>query len=70
MIIIKTDTCVHFVNEKNFDIVSHHILNQSVKCMREDYKVEYINVEGVAYITDANTERYESGFLDGGENEL
>ena len=62
MIIVVTDICTHFVNEKNFDIVSHHIEHASVQCMRGDYKVEYFNVKGVAFITDANANTFESGF--------
>lgn len=63
MIIIVTNKGTHFVNEKNYDIVSHNINEGTAVCNRRDQINEYHNVTGVAYVPDGDKMRYESGFF-------
>lgn len=63
MIIIVTNKGTHFVNEKNYDIVSHNINEGTAVCDRRDQIKEYHNVTGVAYVPDGDKTRYESGFF-------
>lgn len=61
MIIIVANGETHFVNEKNFDIVSHNIKEDTAVCERRDYAIEYYNVTRVKYVPDGDKTRYESG---------
>ena len=63
MIIIVTENSTHFVNEKEYDVISHYREKAEAVCSRRDQELTYYNVNGVAFITDANKERYESGFI-------
>ena len=68
MIIIATKEETHFVNEKNYDIVTHNIKDGTAVCDRRDQTIEYCDVTGVAYVPDGDKTRYESGFFGGEEN--
>lgn len=68
MIIIVTNEETHFINEKNYDIVSHNLKEGTAVCERRDQIREYVNVTGVAYVPDGDKTRYESGFFGEQEN--
>ena len=63
IIIATTEGETFFVNEKNYDIVSHNMREGTAVCERRDQIREYHNVTGVAYIPDGDKTRYESGFF-------
>lgn len=63
MIIIETTKLeTYFVNEKNYDVVSHDVKEGKAVCERRDQIREYCHVRGVAYIPDGDKTRYESSF--------
>lgn len=61
MIIIVANGETHFVNEKNYDVVSHNMKEGTAVCERRDQIKEYVHVTGVAYVPDGDKTRYESG---------
>lgn len=68
IIITTTEGETYFVNEKNYDVVSHDIKERKAVCERRDQIREYVNVKGVEYVPDGDKTRYESGLFGGDEN--
>lgn len=68
IIIVTTEGETYFVNEKNYDIVSHNLKEGTAVCERRDQIKEYHDVTGVAYVPDGDKTRYESGVFGGEEN--
>lgn len=68
IIIATTERETYFINEKNYDVVSHNMKKGIAVCERRDQIREYSHVTGVAYVPDGNKMRYESGFLGGEAN--
>jgi hypothetical protein len=68
IIIVTTEGETYFVNEKNYDIVSHNMKDGTAVCERRDQIREYVHVTGVAYVPDGDKTRYESGVFGEVEN--
>ena len=63
MIIVKTKTQVHFINESRFEDIVHNIETREVTLsdMSRDYEGVIPNVEGVLYVSPSNENNIESG---------
>ena len=63
MIIIKTKTQVHFINESRFEDIIHCTDTNDVVLtdLSRNYNKTFINVEGVLYVSPSNRNKIESG---------